>query len=211
MDNYLDDNNHPQKILILFAHPSIEQSRVNIKLIEPLNKINNITFHDLYETYPDFHIDINFEQNLLLKHDIIVFMHPFYWYSTPPILKQWMDLVLEYGFAYGENADALRNKSCLSIITTSGQFSGYKKDGLHRYTIKELLAPIEQTAYLCGMNYLPPIVLHEALNATTEQIINHSTIIKNILLNLSSGKIDLIKTQQSTPYLNGHSLDDILI
>jgi len=45
---------------------------------------------------------------------MIVFHHPFYWYSSPAILKEWQDLVLEYGFAYGHEGTALRGKKSLS-------------------------------------------------------------------------------------------------
>lgn len=58
------------RILLLFAHAK---------------HLDGITFHDLYEAYPDFDIDIKFEQQLLLQHDIIIWQPPFYWYSAPAI------------------------------------------------------------------------------------------------------------------------------
>ena len=63
--------------------------------------MEGVRLHDLYEAYPDFLIDVEAEQALLLEHDVIVFQHPVYWYSSPAILKEWQDLVLEHGFAYG--------------------------------------------------------------------------------------------------------------
>ena len=89
------------KVLILFAHPALEKSRVNKRLILAAGNIDNITLNDLYEEYPDFDIDIKREQQLLIEHDLIILQHPFYWYSTPALLKQWEDLVLEHGWAYG--------------------------------------------------------------------------------------------------------------
>ena len=88
-----------KKILVLFAHPAFHKSRINIKLIDTIRDMEGVTINDLYETYPDFYIDVNREKQLLLDHDIIVWQHPFYWYSSPAILKEWMDLVLEHGFA----------------------------------------------------------------------------------------------------------------
>lgn len=70
------------RILILFAHPRLEKSRINRALIAGLPKHPDITFRDLYELYPDFHVDIPREQRLLADHDIIVLHHPFYWYSV---------------------------------------------------------------------------------------------------------------------------------
>lgn len=115
--------------------------------------------HDLYEAYPRLDIDIAREQQLLLDHDVIVFQHPFYWYSTPPILKQWQDLVLEHGWAYGSEGNALRGKSFLSIISAGGTPQAYCAEGYNHFNVRQLMAPIEQTAKLCGMRFLPPWVV----------------------------------------------------
>jgi glutathione-regulated potassium-efflux system ancillary protein KefG len=149
-----------KQILILFAHPALEKSRVNRHLIQAVKGLDAVTIHDLYETYPNFHIDVKFEQDLLVAHDIIVFHHPFYWYSSPALLKEWQDLVLEHGFAYGHDGIALRGKKFLSAITTGGGEKAYCQQGYNRFTIRELLVPFEQTANLCGMDYLPPFVVH---------------------------------------------------
>lgn len=149
----------PNRVLILFAHPALEKSRVNRHLIQAVKDLDSVTIHDLYEAYPDFHINVKFEQDLLLAHEIIVFQHPFYWYSSPAMLKEWQDLVLEYGFAYGEQGTALRGKQFLSAITTGGGEQAYCQQGYNRFTVRELLVPFEQTAYLCGMEYLPPFVV----------------------------------------------------
>ena len=79
-------------------------------LVQQIPDIPEITFHDLYEKYPDFNIDIENEKKLLADHQIIIWHHPFYWYSAPPLLKQWIDLVLEFGWAYGPGGDALEGK-----------------------------------------------------------------------------------------------------
>jgi putative NADPH-quinone reductase len=100
----------PHRVLILFAHPALERSRVNRVLIRDLDQLDGVTFHDLYEAYPDFDVDVAREQALLLEHDTIVLQHPFYWYSTPALIKQWEDLVLQHGWAYGHEGNALRGK-----------------------------------------------------------------------------------------------------
>jgi glutathione-regulated potassium-efflux system ancillary protein KefG len=146
--------------LILFAHPALEKSRVNRRLADAVRDLPGVTFHDLYEAYPDFDVDIRREQELLLAHDLVVVQHPFYWYSTPAIVKQWQDLVLEHGWAYGRNGTALHGKSWLSAISTGGQEAAYQAEGHNRFTIRQLLAPLEQTARLCGMTFLPPFVVH---------------------------------------------------
>lgn len=142
-----------------------------------------VTFHDLYETYPDFYIDVKKEQTLLLQHDVIVLMHPFYWYSVPSLLKEWFDLVLEHGFAYGETGTALRGKKLLSVITTAGSAASYQPDGSNRFTIQQLLEPINQTAFLCGMQYLPPIAFHGVLQMSATEIAEKAEALKNKLSN----------------------------
>ena len=102
----------------------------------------------IYEHYFDFDIDIGREKKLLLGHDIIIFHHPFFWYSTPALIKQWQDLVLEHGWAYGSKGTALVGKKMMNIITTGGSSQAYTKESLNRHTIREFLIPIEQTAKL---------------------------------------------------------------
>ncbi|KPJ95692.1 MAG: hypothetical protein AMS18_02425 [Gemmatimonas sp. SG8_17] len=142
------------KVLILFAHPALEKSRVKRRLADAVRELPGVTFHDLYEIYPEFDIDGPSEQSLLAAHQLVVFQHPFFWYSTPAILKQWQDLVLQHGWAYGPTGTALRGKMMLSVVTTGGREDAYRRDGFNRFTVRELLAPIEQTAHLCGMDYL---------------------------------------------------------
>ena len=82
------------KTLVILAHPNIEASRVNRRLIEEVRKHSEITVHELYSSYHDWVIDVPREQVLLESHDRIVFQFPLYWYSTPPLLKKWQDDVL---------------------------------------------------------------------------------------------------------------------
>ncbi len=148
------------QILILFAHPALENSRINRHLIRAVRDLESVTIHDLYEAYPHFHINVRQEQALLESHDIIIFQHPFYWYSSPALLKEWQDLVLEHGFAYGHQGTALHGKKFLSAITTGGGAHAYSPEGHNRFSLREFLLPFEQTAYLCGMEYLPPFVIY---------------------------------------------------
>lgn len=152
-----------RRVLVLFAHPVMERSRVNKRLVAAVRDLPDVTVHDLYEAYPTFAIDVAREQELLREHDAIVFQHPFYWYSTPAILKEWQDLVLQHGWAYGAGGTALRGKVTLNAITTGGPAAAYRRDGYNRYTVRELLAPWEQTAHLCQMRFLAPFVVHAAL------------------------------------------------
>lgn len=93
------------KTLIIVAHPNINESFINKRWIEELNKYPHKYYvHQLYEVYPDENININIEQQLIEKFDKIVFQFPFYWFSSPPLLKKWLDIVLTYGWAYGSKS-----------------------------------------------------------------------------------------------------------
>jgi glutathione-regulated potassium-efflux system ancillary protein KefG len=178
-------------ILILFAHPALQKSRVNIVLMQAVRAVEGVTFHDLYQVYPDFHIAVQKEQRLLLDHEIIVFQYPLLWYSTPALVKEWQDLVLEHGWAYGRDGNALRGKKTMNVITTGGQEASYCRSGPYHYNIRELLAPLEQTARLCGMEYLPPFVIHGTHRMPETAVQAHAADYRRTLEALRDGRIDL--------------------
>src|SRR3954452_7620819 len=97
-------------ILVLYAHPAPHRSRINRLLADTARSLPRVQLHDLYETYPDFHIDVQHEQALLSTADLIVFQHPIQWYGMPSLLKEWVDMVLEQGWAYGRGGTALHGK-----------------------------------------------------------------------------------------------------
>jgi glutathione-regulated potassium-efflux system ancillary protein KefG len=192
------------RILVLFAHPALEKSRVNKRLIKEVENIENVTFHDLYEEYPDFYIDIKREQKLLTENDIIIFHHPMYWYSIPALLKQWEDLVLEHNWAYGSKGDALVGKKLLQVITTGGTSQAYKKNSFNRFTVREFLIPIEQSAVLCGMIYLPPYLIQGTHKLTGNEIETYASEYHQFLSDLTRAKIDLndlLKYETTNDYL----------
>ncbi len=184
-------NDAAHRILVLFAHPALEKSRVNRVLIEGLADLRGVTLHDLYEAYPDFGIDVGREQRLLLDHDIIVFHHPMFWYSTPAILKEWQDLVLAHGWAYGSDGTALLGKRWLHAITTGAREVAYAAGGHNGYTVRELLRPLEQTARLCSMEFLPPFAVHGTLGMRPDEIRAHAADYRRLLVALRDGQLDL--------------------
>jgi len=153
------------KVLVLYAHPSPGRSEVNQHLFNTAKKVEGVTVVDLYYEYPTYQINIDKEQQRLLEHDVIIFQFPLYWYSTPAILKEWQDLVLEYGFAYGNEGNALHGKKFFCSLSAGGKAEAYQTDGYNHYTIRELLYPLEQMASLTGMDYLAPFALFGARTA----------------------------------------------
>ena len=159
------------KILWNLFHENIENSRGNKTLASVTESLTSVTFRNLYQLYPDFKIDVTEEQKLLVEHDLIVFQHPFYWYSTPALMKEWEDKVLTYGFAYPpKEGTALQGKKWLSVITTGGPDWSYRSGGYNNFTMSELLRPLQQTAYLCGMDWMPPYIVHGVIPGDYEGI-----------------------------------------
>ena len=176
-------------LLIIFAHPAYEKSRVHKRLVKKVRALEGITFHDLYEAYPDFDIDVKREQELLLQHDTIILLHPFYWYSSPAIIKQWQDLVLEHGWAYGKNGTRLTGKRMMNAISTGGTMETYSGQGRNRYTIRELLSPFEQTARLCNMEYMSPFTITGTHQLNDADIELHAIQFEQLLVGLRTNRI----------------------
>jgi glutathione-regulated potassium-efflux system ancillary protein KefG len=192
------------KILIIFTHPLFEKSRVHNALTKAIPDSENITFHDLYEAYPDFNIMIQEEKERLLQHDIIIWQHPFYWYSIPPLLKQWIDLVLEFGWAYGPGGEALKGKIIFNVVSTGGREEAYSGEGRNRFTVRQFLAPLEQTVRLCNMNYIAPFVIHGTHLLDEEQIENYSSDYQKLLR-----LIERIPTEELKNF-SGNYLNEII-
>ncbi|WP_457668966.1 NAD(P)H-dependent oxidoreductase [Thiolapillus sp.] len=158
------------KILVNIFHPDLSQSTVNRRWLEELKQHPELTFNIVYEHYPDWQIDVEREQQLLLAHDRIVFQHPFYWYSTPPLMKKWLDDVLAFGWAYGPEGTKLAGKEWVSAISTGGPTEAYQAGGYNHYSMSELLKPLQQTANLTSMIFLPAFVKHGVVIAAKEEI-----------------------------------------
>jgi len=167
-------DNMQYRILVLLAHPSMNHSTVNKTLKDAIKHIDGVTLHDLYDSYPEFYIDAKYEQQLLLQHDLVVFQHPLYWYSTTPMLKLWQDVVFSRGFAYGNNGTALHGKDFIQIISTGGKAEAYQINGCNQFTIDQLMAPLKATAKMCGMNFHPPLVVHKSYKITNSELEEYS-------------------------------------
>ena len=149
----------PRSVLLVLAHPAYHRSRAGRALIAAVEPLPDVRIHDLYETYPDLLVDVKHEQDLLGAHEILVFQHPLYWYSAPALLKEWIDVVLTHGFAYGRNGTALRGKHWLTAVTAGGRPEAYHETGVNRFPLEELLRPFEATAKLCGCLWQSPHIL----------------------------------------------------
>ena len=169
-------------VLVIAAHPQMEHSRVNRRLMRAAAQRSadpdaaRIDVRDLYALYPDYLIDVDAEQALLTSARLIVWQHPIHWYSMPPLMKLWVDEVLSFGWAYGPGGHALRGKDLWLVATTGGPEDSYRPDSYNRYFFDAFLPPYEQTAALCGMRFLPPLLLHGAHRADEAEIAAHAAV-----------------------------------
>ncbi len=157
-------------VLVLAAHPDLRLSRVNRRLLAAAQELvaaapaqpggTSVELRDLYALYPDYLIDVPAEQAAAARADLIVWQHPIQWYAMPPLMKLWVDEVLTLGWAYGRGGSALRGKDLWLVASTGGAESSYRPDGYNRYFFDAFLPPYEQTAALCGLRFLPPLLLH---------------------------------------------------
>ncbi len=191
-----------KKVLINFAHPARTKSKINNALAAAITGLENVTFNDLYAAYPDFLIDVEREQQLCKEHDILIFQHPFYWYSTPAIIKEWMDLVLEHGWAYGSKGKELQGKYLMQALTAGGDDVTYQRNGYNYFTIGELTSPYRATAKLCNMTWLPPFTvlgIHRGL--PEEQVMAYAEDYRRAVIALRDETLDLEQVIQGQ-YLN---------
>jgi glutathione-regulated potassium-efflux system ancillary protein KefF len=168
-------------VYLLAAHPARRESRVNRRLLETARAVPGVEVQDLYAAYPDYDIDVPAEQARMAAARLLVLVHPVQWYSMPPLMKLWLDEVLTHGWAYGRGGTALRGKDLWLVASTGGAQDSYHPQGYNRYFFDAFLPPYEQTAHLCGMRFLPPLLLHGAHRAAPEDIESHLQVFRQRL------------------------------
>ncbi|MDR7131873.1 putative NADPH-quinone reductase [Algoriphagus sp. 4150] len=179
--------------LIILAHPTFDESLANKTIVEELQKSNlAIEIRNLHELYPDFQIASQTEQEVLLRHNTVVFQYPFYWYNMPAILKQWFDVVFEQHFAFGSKGDKLKGKNFLASFTVGGKEKDYTTLEKHHFHVYEFCKNLEQTAYFAQMNFVEPIYTYRTSLAdgfTKDEIRNvakeHSKKLINRLIEMN--------------------------
>jgi len=155
-----------KNVLVVYAHPSPNRSRINKHMLSCAKALRNVETRDLYELYPNFHIDVAAEQDALRQADIVVFQFPIFLFSSPAILKEWQDTVLTSEFAYSHGERALTDKYFMLAVSTGGSSASYTQLGRHGAGIGTYLAPLEQTARFCGMTLMEPFIVQCAGDVT---------------------------------------------
>ena len=162
-------------VLVLVAHPGLAHSVINQRLMKAAAGCGApVEVRDLYALYPDYLIDVAAEQASLARARLVVWQHPIHWYHMPPLMKLWVDEVLSYGWAYGPQGTHLHGKDLWLVASTGGPEDSYRPESYNRYPFSAFLPPYEQTAALCGMRFLPPLILHGAHRVAPEALAAHA-------------------------------------
>jgi len=164
--------------LVLCAHPALQHSRVTRRLLQALHqrRLPEVQTRDLYALYPDYLVDADAEQAALREAQLVVWLHPLHWYGMPPLMKLWVDEVLAFGWAYGPRGEALRGKDLWLATSTGGPAEAYHPAGHNRFFFDAFMPPYDQTATLCGMRFLPPLVLHGAHRVADSTLDAHAEV-----------------------------------
>lgn len=182
------------RVIHYYAHPGHQFSHANRAMIDAADSVSDITRVDLYAEYPRHDIDIEREQARLLEHDVIVFQFPLFWYSAPSLVKEWIDLVLENGFAYGDGGDKLSGKVFMLATTMAGPQDAYSVEGYQNFPLRVFLSPFEQTANLTQMRFVTPYVLHSSLVADNAP---HAQGFASLLEHLRDDRFDFDRAAKS--------------
>ena len=128
-------------VLIISGHTDLATSVANKTILETLaRRLPEAEIVKLDELYPDFKINVEAEQQRLLRADIIVLQYPLFWYSAPSLLERWMEETFRHGFSHGSTGDKLKGKKLVLSFTTG-------------YDIEDFLPCYKATCRLCQMEF----------------------------------------------------------
>ncbi|MBC2063473.1 NAD(P)H-dependent oxidoreductase [Listeria marthii] len=173
------------KTLVIIAHPNIENSRVNKVWKEALLKNTaDVQIHELYQAYPNWDINVAFEQQQLQNYDKVIIQFPFYWYSYPPLLKKWFDDVFSHGWAYGSKGDKMADKKLALAISIGDKQYNYQENAPIGYSLETLLTPFRATINHIKADYRGAhTIFGSSFEVTDEEIAENAEVYAREFMN----------------------------
>ncbi|WP_312822182.1 NAD(P)H-dependent oxidoreductase [Epilithonimonas sp.] len=156
--------------LVLFAHPYFEHSTTNVRLLECYDDLDNITFRDLYQDYPDFHIQPFRERKRIVEYDRIIFHFPIIWFGLPPLLKLWIDEVFDMRWISESGINILSGKDALIITSVGGRESNYTQEGKYGTGVEELLSGLKVSLHVNNINLKKIHIIYNADNLNETEL-----------------------------------------
>lgn len=153
------------KTLVIVSHPYPEQS-VAIKALQQIAEHTpDVTVRNLEAIYGNNinGFDLAAEQKAQESADRIVYLFPIHWFNLTPMLKAYLNIVWSYGWAFGPNGVALKDKEMQVVVTAGAREFTYSAEGLIRSNMEEVLTPMKASALYVGMKYNTPLAFYEAM------------------------------------------------
>ena len=175
-----------KNVVIICGHPDYKNSVANKTILEEIEKnCPQVEIRKLSELYPDCKFDVKAEQAALEKADVIVFQYPTHWYGLPGMLKLYIDVVMEHGWAYGSKGTALEGKMFIASTTMGVVDSAYSAGGIMGHTIEEFNFGTVAFAKNCKMDCkklfsiggamcIPGVTTDEQKNKLIERLKKHA-------------------------------------
>lgn len=170
-----------KKTLVLFAHPYFEHSTTNARLLECYKYLGNVTLRDLYEDYPDFHIQPFRERKRIVEYDRIIFHFPIIWFGLPPLLKLWIDEVFDMRWISESGLNILSGKDAIIITSVGGRENNYTAEGKYKTGVEELLSGLKVSLDVNNIELKKINIIYNADNLTEEELTLHCQNLSKIL------------------------------
>lgn len=172
------------KTLVLFAHPYFEHSQTNARLIQAYQNLEQITFRDLYEDYPDFNIAAFKERKRLVVYDTLIFHFPLIWFGMPPLLKLWIDEVFDMKWITDEHSfNPLNSMKAHIIVTAGGTEQAFSKEGLYRHSVQDYMITLEQSLAINNISVEEIVTIHNADKLTYQELEDYYQQIRTLAKN----------------------------
>lgn len=172
-----------KKTLVLFAHPYFEHSTTNVELIKAYQNNPNVIFRDLYEDYPDFHIQPFRERKRIVDFDRIIFHYPMIWFGMPPLLKLWLEEVFDMKWLNEGFPNPLAGKECAIVVTVGGNEESYSKNGRYKVSLTDLTLGLKLSIESNDMLLKDELYIYQADDLKIYEIKPFTNQLKKILDN----------------------------
>jgi len=139
-------------------------------LLECYDDLDNITFRDLYQDYPDFHIQPFRERKRIVEYDRIIFHFPIIWFGLPPLLKLWIDEVFDMRWISESGINILSGKDALIITSVGGRESNYTQEGKYGTGVEELLSGLKVSLHVNNINLKKIHIIYNADNLNETEL-----------------------------------------
>ncbi|MGY3723933.1 Putative NADPH-quinone reductase (modulator of drug activity B) [Granulicatella balaenopterae] len=155
------------KTLVVISHPTLAESSLQQFLVSAVEAKDSVCVRHLESVLKDSptgHFDRTSERQAVKRADRIILQFPMYWYSSPAVMKQWMDEVLDIKWA-----KQIGSKE-VGIVTNMGiKERSYQAGGREQFTLSELLRPFQATVNALGWQYLHAFPIYQFIYLTEKE------------------------------------------